>query len=137
MILTDLGKLPILVARDVPGFVWNRLQFALLREALWLVDQGVTTQDAVDAAMKEGLARRWRFTGPFESVAVGGPAVFATVAANLFPELSTAQSAENLERYASKDEATIEKLRKQRDRRLAEEVHRDQGESPRRARAGE
>jgi 3-hydroxybutyryl-CoA dehydrogenase len=135
-ILTDLGKLPILVERDVPGFVWNRLQFALLREALWLVEQGVTTQDAVDNAMKEGLARRWRFTGPFESVAVGGPAVFATVAANLFPELSTAQSAENLERFASQDGATIEKLRKQRDRHLAAEARRDQGGRPRTARAG-
>jgi 3-hydroxyacyl-CoA dehydrogenase len=135
-ILEGLGKMPIVVERDVPGFVWNRLQFALLREALWLVDEGVATPDAVDVAVREGLARRWRFTGPFESVAVGGPSVFATVADNLFPELSTAQSAEDLERVASRNETTIAELQKQRDQGLAEEARRDQGERPRTARAG-
>src|SRR5207244_1763533 len=43
--LEALGKQPVLVRRDVPGFVWNRLQFALLRECVWLVDHGVASTD--------------------------------------------------------------------------------------------
>jgi 3-hydroxybutyryl-CoA dehydrogenase len=122
--LRGLGWLPLVVERDVPGFLWNRLQFALLREAVWLVEQGVATPEAVDTAVREGLARRWRFTGPFETVALGGPATFASVAVNLLPELSTAQDVSNLDHTASKDEAALAELRERRDRGLAEEARR-------------
>ena len=59
-----IGKRPMVVDRDVPGFVWNRLQFALLREAVWIVENGVAPPEVVDEIVRDGLARRWRYTGP-------------------------------------------------------------------------
>ena len=70
--LLALGKLPIVVRRDVPGFIWNRLQFALVRECVWLVENGVASAEDVDTVMREGLARRWRHVGPMRAIALGG-----------------------------------------------------------------
>jgi 3-hydroxybutyryl-CoA dehydrogenase len=69
--LRAIGKRPVMVEREVPGFVWNRLQFALPREALWLVESGVATPETVDEVVRDGLARRRRLTGPFETAALG------------------------------------------------------------------
>lgn len=88
--LIELGKSPLLVRREVPGFLWNRLQFALAREAFWLVENGVATMEEVDLAMRRGLGRRWSIAGPFASLDLGGIDTMASVAAYLFPELSNA-----------------------------------------------
>lgn len=88
--LAALGKTPILVGRDVPGFVWNRLQFALVRECAWLVERGVATREDVDAVVREGLARRWRHIGPLRSIALGGVETWNRAGRNIVPELSTA-----------------------------------------------
>ncbi|MFM9106704.1 MAG: 3-hydroxyacyl-CoA dehydrogenase family protein, partial [Chloroflexota bacterium] len=64
--LLAMGKRPVVAERDVPGFVWNRMQLALLREAVWLVENGVASPETVDQIVREGLARRWRYTGPFQ-----------------------------------------------------------------------
>mgnify|MGYP000353693737 FL=1 len=56
--LVGLGKDPVLVARDVPGFVWNRLQLAVMREALWLADNGVVSPSDLDTIVRDGLGRR-------------------------------------------------------------------------------
>lgn len=129
-ILNGLGKLPVVVERDVPGFVWNRLQFALLREALWLVGEGIASPETVDEVVKEGLARRWRYTGPFETLALGGVAQFRVIAANLFPELSTAQTVDDDALPAAKDEAMLAELRNRRDRGLGEELLRTRAVEP-------
>ncbi len=88
-ILRRLGKDPVLVA-DVPGFVWNRLQLALLREAVSLVHEGIATPETIDRIVRRGLGRRWSLLGPFETMALGGPVTFATVARWLFPRLASA-----------------------------------------------
>ncbi|KUG61473.1 3-hydroxyacyl-CoA dehydrogenase [Kocuria rosea subsp. polaris] len=62
------GLSPVLVEREVEGFVFNRLQGALLREAYCLVRDGVASVEAVDQVVREGLGRRWAFMGPFETV---------------------------------------------------------------------
>lgn len=85
-----LGKAPIVLPHQVPGFVVNRLQYALLREAFALVDQGVCTFEDVDRALTRGLGARWAAIGPFETMDLGGLDVFAAVAKNLLPELSNA-----------------------------------------------
>jgi 3-hydroxyacyl-CoA dehydrogenase len=85
-LLRSLGKRPVRVG-DVPGFAWNRLQFALLREALWLVRNDVVAPEDVDEIVSAGLARRWGVIGPFATMALGGPATYERVAANLFPVL--------------------------------------------------
>ena len=84
----QLGKAPVVVRRDVPGFVINRLQYALLREAYALVDAGVCTFADVDRTLTHGLGARWAAIGPFETMDLAGLDVHAAVAANLWPELA-------------------------------------------------
>jgi 3-hydroxybutyryl-CoA dehydrogenase len=86
--MEELGKAPIVVRRDVPGFVVNRLQYALLREAYALVDGGVCSFADVDRAVSHGLGARWAAIGPFETMDLAGLDVHAAVAANLLPELA-------------------------------------------------
>ncbi|ANI38806.1 3-hydroxyacyl-CoA dehydrogenase [Mycolicibacterium vaccae] len=61
------GMRPVRVRREVEGFVFNRLQGALLREAYCLVRDGVATVDDIDEVVRSGLGRRWSFMGPFET----------------------------------------------------------------------
>jgi 3-hydroxybutyryl-CoA dehydrogenase len=86
-----LGKAPVVVRRDVPGFVANRLQYALMREAYALVDAGVCSFADVDRVVTRGLAARWAGIGPFEVMDLAGLDVHAAVAANLWPELANAR----------------------------------------------
>jgi 3-hydroxybutyryl-CoA dehydrogenase len=118
--LRALGKRPVEIARDVPGFAWNRLQFALLREALWLVDEGVAEPAVIDEIVRDGLARRWRYTGPFETAALGGLDTFSAVAEYLFPELSTATDAPGLAAAASS--VPLAGVAERRDTGLAKEL---------------
>jgi 3-hydroxybutyryl-CoA dehydrogenase len=83
-----IGKEPVAVRRDVPGFVANRLQYALLREAYALVEAGVCDTDDVDRAVVAGLGARWAAIGPFASMDAAGLEVHQAVAEQLFPELS-------------------------------------------------
>jgi 3-hydroxyacyl-CoA dehydrogenase len=62
------GLVPVRVAREVEGFIFNRLQGALLREAYCLVRDGVASVDDIDTVMTEGLGPRWSIIGPFETV---------------------------------------------------------------------
>ena len=86
--MDELGKAPVVVRRDVPGFVVNRLQYALLREAYALVDAGVCTFADVDRTLTHGLGARWAAIGPFETMDLAGVDLHAAVAANLWPELA-------------------------------------------------
>ena len=82
-----LGKRPIRT-RDVPGFLLNRLQFAMLREAFHLVESGAAGIQDVDDAVRYGLGLRYACGGPFQSADLGGLDVFRQIAAYLFPDLS-------------------------------------------------
>jgi 3-hydroxybutyryl-CoA dehydrogenase len=82
-----LGKEPILVRRDVPGFVGNRLQFAVFREALDLVQRGIASPQDVDTAMKSGPGLRYAFLGPLQTADLGGLDVFSNISRYLFGEL--------------------------------------------------
>jgi 3-hydroxyacyl-CoA dehydrogenase len=61
------GLRPVIVRREVEGFIFNRLQGALLREAYCLVRDGVASVDDVDEVVRSGLGRRWSIIGPFET----------------------------------------------------------------------
>jgi 3-hydroxybutyryl-CoA dehydrogenase len=100
------GRQPIRVERDVPGFLVNRLQFALLREAFHIVDEGIASAEDVDRAVQGGLGLRWAAVGPFRVVDLAGLATFRAVAAQLFPRLAAETTppgvlAEKLERGES------------------------------------
>jgi 3-hydroxybutyryl-CoA dehydrogenase len=84
-----IGKQPVRVAADVPGFVANRLQYALIREAYHLVAAGVCTAADVDRVVTAGLGPRWAAIGPFLSMDLAGLDVHRAVAEQLFPRLST------------------------------------------------
>ena len=87
-----LGKAPIVLRRDTPGFVANRLQYGLVREAWALVEEGVCGYEDVDRALTHGLGARWAAVGPFQIADLAGLDVYLAVIRNLYPELSTAQS---------------------------------------------
>lgn len=123
--LVALGKRPVRVDRDVPGFVWNRLQFALLREAAWIVEQGVAAPEVVDLIVRDGLARRWTLTGPFETAALGGATTFEAIANLLWPELSTATALQGLGQWLPRDDQQRAEIRARRDDGLARALRRD------------
>ena len=65
-LLCSVGMSPVRIRREVEGFVFNRLQGAVLREAYCLVRDGVASAEDIDRVMREGLGRRWSILGPFE-----------------------------------------------------------------------
>lgn len=86
-LLTRIGKKPVLIQKEVPGFVANRLQVALLREALWLVQRGVVTAQDVDTIIKSSIGRRWAVAGVFEVCELAALDLVLAVAAYLLPRL--------------------------------------------------
>ncbi len=67
------GHAPIRMRRELDGFVMNRLQGALLEEAFRLVADGYATVEDVDVGIRDGLALRWSFMGPFETIDLNAP----------------------------------------------------------------
>lgn len=72
-LLSSLGMEPVLVRKEINGFILNRLQGALLNEAWALYEEGYASADDIDATVKHGLGRRWAFMGPFETIALNAP----------------------------------------------------------------
>ncbi|MEV0390004.1 3-hydroxyacyl-CoA dehydrogenase NAD-binding domain-containing protein [Nonomuraea sp. NPDC050643] len=95
-----IGKRPVTVRRDVPGFVANRLQYALLREAYALVEAGICTVADVDRAVVDGLGARWAAIGPFATMDAAGLDVHEAVVEQLFPVLSRRTDVPGLLRQA-------------------------------------
>ena len=71
--LRAAGHAPIVMKREIDGFVMNRLQGALLEEAFRLVAEGYAGVEDVDVGIREGLALRWSFMGPFETIDLNAP----------------------------------------------------------------
>lgn len=89
--LREAGKSPVVVKKEIDGFIGNRLQFALLREALALWSEGVASAEAIDSAVRSSFGRRLSVTGPLQSAQVGGVQTMYEFSRFLFPGLSTAQ----------------------------------------------
>lgn len=68
-----VGQVPIMVQREIQGFIVNRLQGALLSEAFRLVEDGYISSTDLDKAIKDGLGLRWAFMGPFETIDLNAP----------------------------------------------------------------
>ncbi|WP_245177100.1 3-hydroxyacyl-CoA dehydrogenase NAD-binding domain-containing protein [Geodermatophilus sp. DF01_2] len=68
----EVGKKPVVLHREVNGFVANRLQSTLFRECVWLVSQGVVSAAELDEIVTESIGIRWATAGPFESFHLGG-----------------------------------------------------------------
>jgi 3-hydroxybutyryl-CoA dehydrogenase len=87
-LLRRMGKSPIVVQKEAPGFIANRLQFALQREALYIVEQGIATAQDVDRAVRDGFGRRLAFAGPFEIAEPVGWDLELQIQRYLFPDLA-------------------------------------------------
>ena len=96
--VTALGKQPVRMEKECPGFIGNRLQLALLREALYIVEQGYAGVEEVDKSITYGHGRRLPVTGPFCSADMGGLDIFDKVSAYLFADLSNASGPSGLMR---------------------------------------
>lgn len=82
-----IDKKPVIVNQDVPGFVANRIQFAVLREALDLVEKGVVSKEGMDDVMKYGLGFRYACLGPLEVADFGGLDTFHHISEYLMKDL--------------------------------------------------
>ncbi|NQW10567.1 MAG: 3-hydroxyacyl-CoA dehydrogenase [Alphaproteobacteria bacterium] len=80
-----VGMVPVTVNKEVEGFVLNRLQGALLTEAMRLVADGVISAEDLDKTVKDGLGLRWSFMGPFETIDLNAPGGVADYCARYGP----------------------------------------------------
>lgn len=90
--IESIRKSPIVLQKEVSGFVANRLQAAVAREVYWLLENGVASPEDIDIAMKDGLGFRWAFIGPLKTNDFGGLDTLKRVFDHLFPLLSNADS---------------------------------------------
>ncbi|MEM3280735.1 MAG: 3-hydroxyacyl-CoA dehydrogenase family protein, partial [Saccharolobus sp.] len=70
--MESLDRIVVVLKKEVPGFIGNRLAFALFREAVNLVDEGVATVEDIDKVMTSAIGLRWAFMGPFLTYHLGG-----------------------------------------------------------------
>lgn len=90
-VLTLMNKKAIVLNKEIPGFIGNRLQYALFREAQALLDAGAASKEDIDAAVTYSIGRRLPVTGPLMSADMGGLDVFSSISNYLFEDLSTDQ----------------------------------------------
>ena len=82
------GKKPVLVKKDIPGFLANRIQHALMREALSLVEEGVATPDDIDTAVRYSFGFRYAAVGPMTQKEISGWEGMTLAAELIYPSLS-------------------------------------------------
>jgi 3-hydroxybutyryl-CoA dehydrogenase len=85
-----IGKTPVVIRREAPGFVGNRLQMALLREALAIVEAGIASATDVDAVVAAGFGRRLAAAGPLAVLDLAGLDVTLRVMEELLPSMASA-----------------------------------------------
>ena len=90
-IMASLGKRPVQVKKDVIGFLGNRIQGALMREALWLIEQGVASPEDIDATVRLSFGFRYAAAGPIVQKEHSGWDTTCAVAKIIWPDLSNAK----------------------------------------------
>jgi L-gulonate 3-dehydrogenase len=92
--LVAAGDAPLVMTREFDGFIMNRMQGALLEEAFRLVADGYATVEDVDIGIRDGLALRWSFMGPFETIDLNAPGGvrdyaerYQSIYSNIFPQI--------------------------------------------------
>ena len=96
------GKEPVVIDREIPGFIGNRIQFAMLREAWSLWASGAASAEAIDAVVRNSIGRRLAITGPLESADLGGLQTMIAFARSLQPDLDVSlEPPESLAAYSA------------------------------------
>jgi L-gulonate 3-dehydrogenase len=119
-VMHGIGQVPIVVRRELDGFIVNRLQGALLSEALRLVGEGYVSPQDLDKTVQDGLGLRWSFIGPFATIELNAPggvadycarygSIYRAVAAN--PPAPVVWDAANVDRVASQLESLTSEAR--------------------------
>jgi 3-hydroxyacyl-CoA dehydrogenase len=130
-LLRSVGHVPVVMQKELDGFLVNRLQGALLHEAFRLVAEGYAEVEDIDACLRDGLALRWSFIGPFETIDLNAPGgvrdyvarygpAFARIAAGVQPIDWTGKVLDQVEaqRRAQLPAAALAARQAWRDRRL-------------------
>jgi 3-hydroxybutyryl-CoA dehydrogenase len=141
-LINKMRKKPIEVKKSIPGFVGNRLQYALFREAQYLLEEGIASKEDIDAAVTYGIGRRLPVTGPIMTADMGGLDVFSAISDYLFPSLTNADSSfptlrslvdnkklgdKTEEGYYKWDKAFSEEVNQKREQELIRFLKRDLG----------
>jgi len=136
-LMLKVGKKPVRLLKEAPGFLFNRLQFALYREALHCLETGIATTEDIDMVVKAGYGFRLSTLGPLETSDFGGLDTFYRVCQNLLPQLSDDKSAPPLlrkmveegklgvktgEGFYNYPPATLRRKIRERDRRLLQQL---------------
>ncbi|HAT55933.1 MAG TPA: 3-hydroxybutyryl-CoA dehydrogenase [Lactobacillus sp.] len=90
-LMNHIDKHAVALNKESLGFVGNRIQLAVLREAFHIVDEGIASPEAVDDIIKYSLGRRWSLVGPIASADLGGLDVFSNISSYLYADLSSEQ----------------------------------------------
>src|SRR6266851_359779 len=113
-LMAAVGQVPVELAKEIPGFLLNRLQGALLGEAFRLVEQGYCSMADVDRTVKDGLGLRWSFMGPFETIDLNAPGGIADYIERYGPAYhEMAQSAGPPEKWSAALTSRLEEERRQ------------------------
>ena len=129
-IYESVGQVPIVVKKEIEGFILNRLQAVLLSEAFRLAGEGYVTPEDLDKTLKDGLGLRWSFMGPFETIELNAPGGIPDYCRRYGPSLSSLSKADpatykgdNLARILSQwkalDAGKVATQMQWRDKRLA------------------
>jgi 3-hydroxyacyl-CoA dehydrogenase len=92
-LLAKLRKLPVKITKELPGFIVNRIQIALIREVLSLYDQGVASAEDIDRAVRGSIGFRLASIGPLQTVDMAGVNVWLKVCKNLLPVIESSTDA--------------------------------------------
>lgn len=145
-LMEKIGKKPVALKREALGFIGNRLQLALLREALFIVESGIATMEAVDTTVKYSLGRRLGATGPLETSDLGGLDIFCNISSYLLKDLcNSPETACCLKEAVDKGNLgaktgcglydwtpeSLAKIKQERENLLIEWLQKDKGVSPR------
>lgn len=91
-----INKKPVIVNKDVLGFAANRIQLAILRESLDMVEKGIISKEGIDDVMKYGLGFRYACLGPLEVIDLGGIDIFYHIGEYLYPDLCDSKEVSSL-----------------------------------------
>lgn len=91
-LMAKIGKSPVMVQKEVPGFIGNRIQIAIWREILWMLEEGVATPRDIDTVVKTSLGRRLSVAGPFEVTELTSLAMKQAIMEELLPSMTGTQN---------------------------------------------
>ena len=95
-LVLKLKKKPVVVQKDIPGFLGNRMQYALMREAIHLLESGVASAEDIDTMVKAGIGFKYPVLGPLETIDMAGMDIFSKVSKYLYKDLDASSELPSL-----------------------------------------